>query len=365
MGNEVSGCNRSGGEKEERKTMVEMGGLWEEGSNMSTTAKVVDEDRLQQAIRALRSDERPPDCRAWVIVGHVDNNPTLIDVVAQDTSPDASVGDDFLAHLRDDQMMYCLVRLCTTFDMSTTIKFVYIRWIGDNVPFVKKGRYGVVHGSIEPHFNPYHALIETGSLEDLKEEELIKKLEEGSGTRNHVIEGSLEGRQERGFTAHSKVKRNVTTQLKSVAPSGVSVEVTQELMDALTEVRQDTSSVSWALAGFEDNNLKRPLTLVAKGTGDITDLQDSLLDDQVMYALYRTSDCIDDIKTVKFVYIYWIGEATRPLMKGKVSAYSGPIQQIFSPVHVSLSFSSKTDFKEDVIRDKVTSSSGSKSHVKS
>ena len=44
------------------------------------------------------------------------------------------------------------------------------------MPFVKKGRYGVVHGSIEQHFNPYHALIETGSLEDLKEEELVKKV---------------------------------------------------------------------------------------------------------------------------------------------------------------------------------------------
>ena len=48
--------------------------------------------------------------------------------------------------------------------------------IGDNVPFVKKGRYGVVHGSIEVHFNPYHVLIETGSLDDLTEEELIKKV---------------------------------------------------------------------------------------------------------------------------------------------------------------------------------------------
>ena len=44
------------------------------------------------------------------------------------------------------------------------------------MPFVKKGRYGVVHGSIEQHFNPYHALIETGSLEDLKEDELVKKV---------------------------------------------------------------------------------------------------------------------------------------------------------------------------------------------
>ena len=132
----------------------------------------------------------------------------------------------------------------------------------------------------------------------------VHQLEEGSGTRNHVIEGSLEGRQQRGFTAHH-VNRRVTTQLKSVAPSGASVEVTPELTDAIAEVREDTSDVSWALAGFEDNNLKRPLTLVAKGTGDIADLQDGLLDDQVMYALYRTSDCIDDIKTVKFVYIYW------------------------------------------------------------
>ena len=129
-------------------------------------------------------------------------------------------------------------------------------------------------------------------------------MEEGSGTRNHVIEGSLEGRQERGFTAHA-VKKQVTTQLRNVAPSGASVEVTQELTDALMEVRQDTSDVSWMLAGFEDNNLKRPLALVAKGTGDISELRDSFLDDQVMYALYRTSDCIDDIKTVKFVYIYW------------------------------------------------------------
>ena len=35
-GNEVSGCTRSGGEKEKRKTRVEMGlmgGLWEEGSS--------------------------------------------------------------------------------------------------------------------------------------------------------------------------------------------------------------------------------------------------------------------------------------------------------------------------------------------
>ena len=45
------------------------------------------------------------------------------------------------------------VRLEETFDMSTTVKFAYIHWSGVEVPFVKRGKYGVVHGSIEKYFD--------------------------------------------------------------------------------------------------------------------------------------------------------------------------------------------------------------------
>ncbi len=48
--------------------------------------------------------------------------------------------------------------------------------VGESVPFAKKGRFGVVHGSVQEHFNPYHLLIETGSKDDLTEEEMIKKV---------------------------------------------------------------------------------------------------------------------------------------------------------------------------------------------
>ena len=40
-------------------------------------------------------------------------------------------------------------------------------------------------------------------------------------------------------------------------------------------------------------------------------------------------------------------------MKGKVSAYAGPIEKVFSPVHVTLSFTNKKDVTNDVIDDKV------------
>ena len=46
--------------------------------------------------------------------------------------------------------------------------------VGDNVPFAKKGRFGVVHGSVKEHFGTFHVQLETGNKDELKEEELVK-----------------------------------------------------------------------------------------------------------------------------------------------------------------------------------------------
>lgn len=57
MGNEVSGCTRSGGEKEERKTMVEMGGLWEEGSSRIRRRRENDGERRWMVEAAVKLDQ--------------------------------------------------------------------------------------------------------------------------------------------------------------------------------------------------------------------------------------------------------------------------------------------------------------------
>lgn len=49
--------------------------------------------------------------------------------------------------------MHILVRMEHTIDMSTAIKFIYVHWVGTNVPFAKRGRYGVVSGSVKNLFN--------------------------------------------------------------------------------------------------------------------------------------------------------------------------------------------------------------------
>ena len=88
-----------------------------------------------------------------------------------------------------------------------------------------------------------------------------------------------------------------------VNPHFIDLTTTQKPFSA--EVRNDKNPVSWAVAGFEDGDLKKRLLLIAKGKGGVEELKDTLRDDQIMYAFYRNMDIIDDIPTVKFVYIYW------------------------------------------------------------
>lgn len=84
-----------------------------------------------------------------------------------------------------------------------------------------------------------------------------------------------------------------------------SINVSEDLLAAIKEIRPDTSETNWILSGFEDNNPQKVLELRQKGTGDIATIVKYLSEDEVSYILYRTTDIMDDIETVKFVYVYW------------------------------------------------------------
>ena len=94
---------------------------------MSTCAEAADPCRLKQAIDDVRSDMGGVERKAWLLIGHVNNNPNLIDVISADTSAQASL-DDFRSKLEDDQVMYGLLRVTSSVDMSTTVRFIYVHW---------------------------------------------------------------------------------------------------------------------------------------------------------------------------------------------------------------------------------------------
>jgi hypothetical protein len=51
------------------------------------------------------------------------------------------------------------------------------------VPFAKKGRFGVVSGSVEEYFSPFHLQVETSTIDDLAESVLMQKVSYFSNAR--------------------------------------------------------------------------------------------------------------------------------------------------------------------------------------
>lgn len=325
---------------------------------MSTSAEFVDGANFVEAIRSVRDDSTDDK---YVIVQHVDGNPNKLTVFRTGQDP-----AEIASYLDDTQAMYALARYESTFDMSNTIKFVYFRWMGDQIPFGKKGRYGVVHGSIEEKFNPFHLMIETNSRDDFDTDKILQQLEENTGKKSKVLETKTPGMQERGFT-NNQLPQKRAPQQSSVATPGVSkiggrIDITSDVMCALGEVRKDDDDTRWMLAEYE--TAKGPVTCTGKGSGDLSELKESLDDTKVMYGLYRVTDTVDDITTVKFVYIQWVGCNVKPMMRAKISTNKGIVEEAFAPFHVNIFATELSDLSEKIIMDKVTAASGTMSHVK-
>ena len=50
----------------------------------------------------------------------------------------------------------------------------------------KKGKFGVVHGSIQEQFRPYHLFIETGTKDDFQSEKIKQQVKSIADSRNQL-----------------------------------------------------------------------------------------------------------------------------------------------------------------------------------
>ncbi|BFZ05739.1 hypothetical protein BsWGS_08778 [Bradybaena similaris] len=318
---------------------------------MSTEAIFEDESAFTAALSDVRNDSSDIN---YIICGHVGGSPNLIGVLSTGSNI-SEIG----SRMDPTEAMYGLARYETKFDLSTTVKFVYIHWIGENLPVGKKGRYGVVHGSIESRFSPYHLLVEASTPEDLDPEKILHTLMETAGTKSKVVDlDNVPQRQMRGFTQTQLPQRDKKANfgVSAVATKGAEVDILPEVYEAVARVRSDADPLTWMVAGYVDANPKGPLECMGSGDGGLDELKRCLQDNLPMYGLFRvTHTDADDITTVKFVYIAWVGTKVKPVTKAKISTHKGTAEEIFCPAHVTVYASELSDIVERDIMEKIKS----------
>jgi hypothetical protein len=284
-------------------------------------------------------------------------------------------------HLHESKVFYGLVRVTDQIDQSTTVKFVFIVWVGEKVPFVQKGKVTTHKGSISSLVGQYHNDVHANNLSELSDEIILGKVRDASGTASRVKDNNtLSSPTPPTASSHSPRAPSspvaTTTRAPSQGHSSVSkapgnVPAAASVVTFIDEdkirasikaLRSDADETDWVLLTYEGNTNK--IHLAGHGTGDLDEFIPLLKEDGIFYGLYRTTDTVDNTVAVKFVLILWVGEKVPIIRKARITTHKGEVTSFIGQYHVDVSCSNLSEISEEIITEAVQKASGTANYVK-
>jgi len=153
------------------------------GAPSKPVEKVVDFqdfDGIKQAIADVRYDGSETD---WVLITY--------DGPRSNTLKLEGIGSGGLHelknHLKENVVMYGLLRTTEKIDDSVTVKFCHIDWRGERIHTMQRAKLATHSGAVRELFHPFHVDINASSDDEITEHLINKKIKAASGTAVHVL----------------------------------------------------------------------------------------------------------------------------------------------------------------------------------
>jgi len=320
----------------------------------------VDLAGVKSAIADVRHDGKATN---WALVSYEGENTNNVVLIG---SGDGGV-NDLIDQLQDNMVGYGIVRLVERRDDSDTVKFVFVRWVGENIHRMLRARLGTHSGAIKEVFHPYHVDIEAEKKSEISEEIIWGIVRKASGTADYVIDkkgGSSSGSSNIPKSPQSGAKSTSFTPAGVNKQSGgVNFTNERELRAAIADVRSDASDTNWVLASYDAPNSNN-VVLLASGSGGSAELLGHLKDDIVGYGLVRQSEKFDDSTRAMFAFINWKGENINRMLRAKLGTHSGAVKEVFSPYHVSIDAEKDSEISANIITTTIRETMGTASKVR-
>lgn len=325
---------------------------------MAESLPWVDEQAAKDAIAAVRKDSDPTD---WLIISYAAPTGPQAQTLVLHSS--GTGGVEALANaLTDDMIAYCLVRETDSFDNSVTVKFVFIFWLGDHSNRMQKARTSTHMGYIKSFIGQYHVDQNATQKNEITPEVIKAKIMDFSGSGSRVLTDTGET---------SLTRQAATSQSKSAAPRGrltaggkgdqVTFVDEESVKQQMKEFRLGNDN-DW-LAYTYPEVTSNEVAFLATGSGGVAELIQHLREDNVVYALVRKIDKIDDSHTIKIAFVFWVGENVNRMLRARLGTHKGLVNAFFSPFHVDLNCTQHNEISDDIVLDLIRSASGSKVHV--
>ncbi|KAK5578244.1 hypothetical protein RB653_003197 [Dictyostelium firmibasis] len=135
------------------------------------------EQQVKDTIKDVRSDSTDTN---WCLIGY--KNDTTLQVIAKGSGG----ADELVGHLNSKIVAYGLVREVERFDLSDTIKFAFIDFVGEDINRMFRAKLGTHSGTVKQLFHPYHVDLHVSSPSELSSEIVTKTITQNSGTSSRV-----------------------------------------------------------------------------------------------------------------------------------------------------------------------------------
>jgi len=325
---------------------------------------------IKEAIAEVRNDQLPTN---WVLLSYTGENTNDVALVGKGDGGAA----ELINNLQDNAVGYGLVRLVEKFDNSDTVKFVFIRWIGEQIHRMLRARLGTHSGAIKELLSPYHVSVEATTKDEVTEDIIIATVRKAAGTAVHVLDRVHGGGAAVSSSSSSSSSSPHTPSRSSASAASagsshiavpkqsanVSFPNEQELKLAILDVRNDGTDTNWVLASYDGPNSNN-IVLLGTGNGGSEELISNLKDDIVAYGLVRQTERFDDSQRTMFAHIVWTGANIHRMLRARLGTHSGAIKEIFSPYHVSINAENDSEISAEIITTTIRETMGTASKVR-
>jgi len=282
-------------------------------------------------------------------------------------------------------MMYGLVRKIERFELTDTVKFAFITYIGADVPVMLRGRLNAYSSMIDDVFSPYHVVVHAEVPSELSDKIIVDAIAAASGTADHVLDAAPVSEAPPVESAPAPIpeekpkpkpqpkpqpkKSTPPTSPRTAEPKKASGERPRDALyfneedacrAAIAEVRNDACPTVWAIFGTD--KATGGARLLGKGV-ESSEMYSLLTDKVVAWVLLRRTLMIDDSETTKFVFINWIGDNIPRMLRARLGTWSGVVQEFLQPYHVDINASSLDEITEEILMNTIEEAAGTKDHV--
>jgi len=160
---------------------------------------------IAQALSDVRNDNTPTD---FVLVGYSNTKMETLEYI---TSGQGGA-DEMKQSLSSDQALYGFVRVSERIDESDTIKFCFVKWVGNDLRPMSRAKLTPQVGDITARFKPYHVDVYCTEFSEISQEIVEGLVGKASMSKSAVIDND---RAKRIMDENEKKRRVVEERLNT------------------------------------------------------------------------------------------------------------------------------------------------------